>query len=51
MGYLEIDEFVGLVVKASALRFDSCFRPGSFSGASHTNDLIIGTPVVTLPGT
>ena len=45
----------GLVVKASALRaadpgFESClFR--DFSGMSHTSDLKIGTPVVTLQGT
>ena len=46
---------VGLMVKASALRaedpgFDSCLCHGAFSWSSHTSDLCIGTPVVTLPG-
>ena len=46
---------VGLVVKASASRvedldFDSCLRRGDFSGSSHTSDLRMSTPVVTLPG-
>ena len=46
---------VGLVVKASDLRmadlgFDSCLS-WNFSRSSHTSDLTIGTPVVTLPGT
>ena len=45
---------VGLVVKASASRaegpgFESRLRR-DFFGASHTNDLKIGTPVATLPG-
>ena len=45
---------VGLVVKASASRaedpgFESRLR-GIFSGSSHTCDLNIGTPVVTLSG-
>ena len=45
---------VGQVVKASDLRaedpgFESHLRRG-FSGSSHTNDLEIGTPVVSLPG-
>ena len=44
----------GLVVKASASRaegseFESLLRQ-DFSGSSHTSDLKIGTPVVTLPG-
>ena len=30
--------------------FDSRLRHGDFSGPSHTSDLKIGTPVVTLPG-
>ena len=49
------DNLVGLVVKASAWRaadphFDSWFCP-DFSRSSHTNDLKIGIPVATLPGT
>ena len=45
---------VGLVVRASAagtedLGFESRLRR-NFSGSSHTGDLIIGTPVATLPG-
>ena len=49
-----IYRFVGLVVKASALRaedpgFESRLRR-DFSGSSHTSDLKIGTPVATLPG-
>ena len=45
---------VGLVVKASASKaedpgFESRLRR-DFSGSSHTSDLNIGTPVVTLPG-
>ena len=49
------DLLVGLVVKASTSRvedpgFDSCLRPGDFSGSSYTSDLKIGTPVATLPG-
>ena len=34
----------------SRLGFDSSFECGSFSRASHTSDLQIGTPVATLPG-
>ena len=46
---------VGLVVKVSTLRvegpgFESRLRR-DFSGSNHTNDLKIGTPVATLPGT
>ena len=46
---------VGLVVKASASgaedsEFDSPLRRGDIFGSSHTSDLKIGTPVVTLPG-
>ena len=41
------DRLVGLVVKASASRAED---PGIFSGSSHTSDLKIGIPVVTLPG-
>ena len=49
------DSLGGLVVKGSALRaedprFDSRLRRGDFSGSSHTGDLNIGTPGVTLPG-
>ena len=48
------DRLVGLVVKASASRaenpgFESCLRQ-DFSGLSHTSDLKMGTPVVSLPG-
>ena len=46
---------VGPVVKASAPRaddagFDSRLRHGDFSGSTHTSDLMVGTPVATLPG-
>ena len=46
---------VGLVIKPSAPRvedpgFDSRLRRGDFSGSSHTSDLNIETPVLTLPG-
>ena len=46
---------VGLVVKSPASRaadlgFDSRLRRGDLSGSSHTSDLIIVTPVATLPG-
>ena len=49
-----LDRLGGLVVKASASRaedprFESRLRR-DFSGSSHTSDLIIGTPVATLPG-
>ena len=48
------DHLTGLVVKASASEaegpaFESHFQQ-DFSRSSHTSDLIIGTPVVTLPG-
>ena len=48
------DRLVGLVVKESASGaedpgFESRLRR-DFSGSSHINDLIIGTPVTTLPG-
>ena len=48
------DRLVGQVVTASASRaedpgFESRLRR-DFSGSSHTGDLKIGTPVVTLPG-
>ena len=48
---------VGPVVKASASRaedpgLESCLpHAGIFPGSSHTSDLKIGAPVVTLPGT
>ena len=50
-----LNHLAGLVVKASASRaenpgFESRLRR-DFSGASHTSDLKIGTPVATLPGT
>ena len=43
------------MVKASASGaadpgLDSRLRSGDFSGSSHTSNLKIGTPVVTLPG-
>ena len=46
---------VGLVVKVSASRaedpgFSFHFLCRDFSGSSHTSDLKIGTPEVTLPG-
>ena len=52
--HVQLDHFVGLVVKASASRaedpeFESRLRL-DFSGSSHTSDLQIGTPVATLPG-
>ena len=48
------DRVLGRVVKASASgaegpEFESRLRR-DFSGSSHTSDLKIGTPVVTLPG-
>ena len=48
------DHLAGLVAKASASGaddpgFESRLRR-EFSGSSHTSDLKIGTPVVTLPG-
>ena len=50
-----VNRLFGLVVKASASRaegpgFESRLRRDFFSGSSHTSDLKIGTPVVTLPG-
>ena len=50
---IHFHRFVGLVVKASASRaegpgFESRSRR-DFTGLSHTRDLNIGTPVVTLP--
>ena len=47
--FLPTHRLVGLVVKASASRAED---PGDriFSGSSHTNDLKIGTPVVSLLG-
>ena len=53
--FLTADCLVGLVIKASALRaadpgFGSRLCSEYFSGSSHTSDLKIGTPVVTLPG-
>ena len=49
-----LHRIAGLVVKASASgaedpRFESGLRR-DFSGSSHTSDLIICTPVATLPG-
>ena len=48
------DRLVGLVVESSALGAEGPeFEPGlwqDFSGSSHTSDLKIGNPVVTLPG-
>ena len=49
-----LHRLVGLVVKASASRaedpgFESRLRR-DFSGASHTNDFKIGSPVATLSG-
>ena len=54
MRAFEDNRLGGLVVKASASRaedprFESRLRR-DFSGSSHTSDLIIGTPVATLPG-
>ena len=51
---LGIYSFAGLVVKVSALGakdpgFESRLRR-DFSGSNHASDLIIGTPVATLPG-
>ena len=52
---LRFDRLVSLVVKASASRaedpgFKSHLRREDFSGSSHASDLIISTPVATLPG-
>ena len=49
------DRLHGLVVKASASRaedpgFEFRLRRGDFSESSHTSDLKIDSPVVTLPG-
>ena len=49
------DPFAGLVDKVSASRaedqeFDSPLCHGDFAWSSQTSDLIIGTPVATLPG-
>ena len=44
---------VGLMVKAFASRAEDAGIPlasGIFLGPSHSSDLIIGTPVATLPG-
>ena len=54
--HYQSDHFVGLVVKAPALRttdlrFSYLLHHGDFSGLSQTNDLKIGTPVASLPGT
>ena len=53
--FSSLDRFVGLEVKALASKaadpgFDSRLRRGDFLGSSHTSDLKIGTPVITLPG-